>query len=124
MTTEDTFKPYIIEAFWRWCVDNEFTPLIDIQEYLSENIPQNLKDNSEFTLNLHPNSLKNLMFTDKSINFESLFNGKKNNVCVKYEHVSTIYCYENNYGLCFETEQPKKETQKLFLIVNNQDNKD
>lgn len=130
----NTFKPYLINAFYTWTMDIGFTPLIEIN-YSSKNIiPQILKEKETIVFNIHPSSINNLVFGKDSIEFEARFSSTPHNISIYHESIKKIFSKEDGYGLEFnlfdevnknessnlsENLRPIKQKGHLILIKND-----
>lgn len=116
MQYERTFKPYIINAFYTWCMDINLTPLIEIIPNAEHNLPAHVAKNSPVVLNIHPNSVRNLILGKDVLEFQALFSGIAQTITIPYDSVRKIYAREDGYGLEFEVQQhifdPHKNMQK------------
>lgn len=120
MKKEKPFKPYIINAFYNWALEDKKTPYIKVNKNSDNIIPNHLKGNDYIILRLHSDSVYNLVFSTDHINFLAYFNGEAFQLAIPYINIRTIFCKENNYGLNFDIEENIYE-QKLSSINENDD---
>lgn len=111
--------PYLINAFYTWSIDLGFTPLISIKISNKNNLPEYLK-NSEIILNIHPNSVKNMVFGKDSISFEAMFEGEFFPVIISHESIVKILNREDLYGLDLANHVEKFKPK--FTIIKNEEN--
>jgi stringent starvation protein B len=99
MKYRTTFTPYIVNAFYTWCMDMGMTPLVSTYFDNNNMLPDHLKDEDSIILNIHPNAVRNLVFGKDSVEFEALFNQKPFQVVLYYDSIECIYSKEDGYGL-------------------------
>lgn len=133
-TYKNTFKPYLINAFYTWAMDINFTPLIEVSNSSINKIPSNLKDKENIIFNIHPGSIRNLIFGKDCIEFEAKFGGESCNLSIYHKTIKKIFSKEDGYGLEFnvfdelnkseltqddDTLKPIKKLKHLLLIKND-----
>ena len=89
-TYKNTFKPYLINAFYTWAMDINFTPLIEVSNSSINKIPANLKDKENIIFNIHPGSIRNLIFGKDCIEFEAKFGGEAHNLSIYHKTIKKI----------------------------------
>jgi stringent starvation protein B len=99
MKYRTTFTPYIVNAFYTWCMDMGMTPLVSTYFDNNNMLPEHLKDEDNIILNIHPNAVRNLVFGKDSVEFEALFNQQPFQVVLYYDSIECIYSKEDGYGL-------------------------
>lgn len=119
---QQNLKRYLINAFYSWCMDIGYTPLINTKKWSKNILPDYLTYEEEVVFNIHPRSVRNLVFGKDTIEFEALFKGTPAQVILDYESIASIYNYEDDYGLDFEIDEEKIEKKKpnLTLIKNDE----
>lgn len=130
----NNFKPYLINAFYTWAMDINFTPLIEVSSTSKNKIPEMLKDKETIIFNIHPSSVKNLIFGKDFIQFEARFSGESCNLSISHQSIKKIFSKEDGYGLEFnvfdeanklesnlktDTLKPIKQKKHLVLIKND-----
>lgn len=111
---QQTFKPYLINAFYTWSMDIGYTPLITIENWSKNLIPNHLHNQNHTIFNIHPNAVKNLILGKEKIEFEANFSGNIEHIEVYYDSISSIFNKEDNFRLDFEI---KKENNKPNLVL-------
>lgn len=96
-----TLKPYLINAFYTWCMDTGKTPMIVAYSYFKNKIPEHLSQEEYILLNIHPHAVRNLIFSKKCISLEAQFDKVIERVSINYDSISTIYSKEEEEGLEF-----------------------
>ncbi|NCQ52193.1 hypothetical protein GW796_09970 [archaeon] len=121
-----TLKPYLINAFYTWTIDNKTTPLIEVVYDTYNVLPNSVKNDMSVILNIHPDATRNMLLGKSYLQFEALFNGEDFNVCITYESIQKIFNKENGYGLEFtldpnqlKTEYLGKKTTKTIIKRKN-----
>jgi stringent starvation protein B len=98
---KNTFKPYMINAFYAWCMDYSFTPLVIVKKYELNVVPKNIEDNKINIFNIHPSAIKNLVFERNFMCFEAMFSGTPFDVTIFYESISYVQCDGTHYIVNF-----------------------
>jgi len=118
MQYKHSLIPYLINAFYTWSIDLGFTPLISIKSTIRNQLPENLQ-NSEVILNIHPNSVRNMVFGKDTLSFEAMFEGESFPVVVEHESILKIFNREDLYGLDLANNVEKIKPK--FTIVKNEE---
>lgn len=110
MELQNNLRPYLINAFYTWCVDYGFTPLIKVINDDRNTIPSQYKNKDFSIFNVHPKSIRNLIFSKLSIEFQAQFGGEVYQIVIFYETILKIYHKEGASALDFSgTAQNFKE---------------
>lgn len=123
MLFKKTLKPYMLNAFYTWSIDLGFTPLIEVQPYEKNILPNHLI-NQNIILNIHHNATRNLVFGKDKIDFQARFDGNSYDITIYHYSIRKILNKEDKYGLDFDLEleqeeQSKKSKPKLYLVKND-----
>lgn len=110
--------PYLINAFYTWSIDMGFTPLVSLQISKKNNLPEHLM-NAEVILNIHPNSVRNMVFGKDSLSFEAMFEGESFPVIICHDSISKIFNREDLYGL--DLADNIEKIKPKFTIVKNEE---
>lgn len=123
---QHTLKPYLINAFYTWCMDLGYTPLFSVTKWHSNVLPNHLLNDPSITFNIHPNAIRNLVFGKDKVEFEALFNTYTFQIIIDYKSITSIYNKEEQSGLDFEmiieeqsTEQNSNKKSHLTLVHTN-----
>lgn len=131
MDNNKTLKPYLIDAFYKWALAHNTTPLIEVVEDYYNQLPLHIKKQNLIVLNIHPDATHGLTMGKSFIEFEAIFNGDNFKVQISYDSVQKIFIKEDGYGLEFTVEQEKikhpyrterkapLEKRHLKLVKNN-----
>lgn len=119
---QHSLKPYLINAFYTWSMDIGYTPLLTVQEWADNIIPEHLAKESHIIFNIHPTAVKNLIFGKNVLEFDAMFAGVPHHVALYYKSIFSIYNKEDSYGLEFEVIMEKKEPKKPNLILIKNEN--
>ncbi|CAG7856657.1 hypothetical protein MCAMS1_01223 [biofilm metagenome] len=99
----DSLKPYLIRAVYDWIVDNELTPhLLVNADNNNGSLPSDYIEDGKILLNIRPQAVEALSLGNKSIEFNTRFNGKSTPIEVNVTAVMAIYAKENGKGLVFD----------------------
>ncbi len=113
MENNKTLKPYLVEAFYKWSLAHNLTPLIEVAEDYYNLLPNNVKKQNIAILNIHPEATHDLIIGKQFIEFEALFNGESFNVKISYESIQKVFVKEDGYGLEFSVDINKIKTPYL-----------
>lgn len=125
----ETLKPYLINAFYSWCMDIGYTPLISVIKWNENILPDHLSHENDITFNIHPKAVRNLIFSKDTIEFEAMFDGQAFQITIHHKSLSSIHTSEGEHGLNFdineiieEQEESLKKKPQLVVIKNEIDN--
>lgn len=113
MNNNKTLKPYLINAFYTWTIDNATTPLIEVVYDIYNELPKSVKYESVLVLNIHPDATKNIILGKSDLEFEAMFSGEESKVKITYESIQKIFTKEDGYGLEFTVDYDKLKTNYL-----------
>lgn len=118
-----TLKPYLINAFYNWCMDMGYTPMLKIHKYSKNKIPEHLIKIDELNFNIHADAVRNFIFSKNKIEFEAMFGNDPHFVSLDYNSISKIFNRETNDYLDFEisSEVTEQEKKPKFTIIKNDD---
>lgn len=111
-----TLKPYLINAFYSWCMDTGKTPMIVAYSCYKNKIPQDLSNEEYILLNIHPHAVRNLVFSKNNISLDAQFNQNIETVVISYDSISTIYSKEEEEGLEFPLEE--EDFKPKLTVIN------
>ena len=112
---KNTLKPYIINAFYSWCMDYQFVPLILVSKDDSNILPGHIENLDFNTFNIHPRSIKNLIFEKNYMIFFAMFDRNEFEVKINYDAISSIFVDQMDYKIDFMDlfENYEKVSEKL-----------
>lgn len=90
-------KPYLLEAFYRWMVDNDGTPLLVVPKPTPDavhGVPASVLS-EPLVLNIAPMAVRNLDIGDKAVTFETRFAGQATSVYLKLRAIEAILMRED-----------------------------
>ena len=101
-----TRRPYLIEAIYKWIIDNNLTPnlLVNAKTKDTKVPPAHIEKNGTIILNIAPAAIRNLNFGLQNITFNAAFPGLKADIHLPIESIKAIYAAENGQGLIFDAE--------------------
>lgn len=126
MNNSKTFKPYIIHSFYTWALENYRTPHICIESYMVTINPPYSYESPYLTLKMHPDSIRNLIFSIDTLYFTTFFNGLPYAMEIPYSSIRKIFCKDTKYGFDFDSEDriiEQKGISKTILSVIEGGNK-
>lgn len=98
-------KPYIVRALHEWALDQGMTPQIVANANLDNvNVPMQYVNNGRIVLNVHPDSVRELVLENSHISFYARFSGKPHLIYLPMDCVMAIFARENGQGIAFPTE--------------------
>ena len=97
-------KPYLLRAIHQWCVDQGFTPYVNVVVGPGTHVPQQHVKDGQIVLNIGPEATQRLQLGDEEITFQARFNGAVFPVVVPVGAVAAIYARENGQGMAFEVD--------------------
>lgn len=97
-------KPYLIRAIYEWCVDQGFTPHIQVHAGPAARVPKDYVRDGQIVFNIGMDATHQLELSNEDITFQARFNGKAFPVRVPTAYVMAIYARENGQGMAFEVE--------------------
>lgn len=107
MTTST--KPYLIRAIHEWCVDQGFTPHLQVVVDARSRVPREYVRDGQIVLNVGMSATNNLVLGNEDIQFQARFNGAVFSVRVPVDAVAAIYARENGQGMAFEMVSPSED---------------
>ena len=98
-------KPYLLRAIFDWCVDQGFTPHLQVRADNSARVPREYVRDGQIVLNIGPEATHQLQIGNEEITFQARFNGAPFPVRVPVQRVMAIYARENGQGMGFELDE-------------------
>jgi len=99
-------KPYLIRAFYEWIIDNNCTPYIVLNTKIPEvDVPPQLIQDDKITLNISPQSIRDLQINNDNLYFRARFSGVEQWIHSPIQATLAIYAAENGEGIAFEEEE-------------------
>jgi stringent starvation protein B len=104
-------KPYLIRAIHEWCLDQGFTPYLQVTVDSRSRVPMGHVRDGQIVLNVGSTATNQLTLGNEEIQFQARFNGAVFSVLVPVDAVAAIYARENGQGMAFDVErQDSKST--------------
>jgi stringent starvation protein B len=97
-------KPYLLRAIFDWCVDQGFTPHLQVRADASARVPREYVRDGQIVLNVGPEATHQLQIGNEEITFQARFNGSPFPVKVPVGCIMAIYARENGQGMSFEAD--------------------
>ncbi len=101
-------KPYLMRALYEWCVDNGFTPYLQVVVDKNTIVPKEFIKDGEIVLNVGPLASNKLKIGNEHIEFQARFGGVARDLYVPITAVAAIYAKENGQGMSFEIEHERR----------------
>ena len=100
-------KPYLIRAIHEWCLDQGFTPYLQVVVDERARVPREHVRDGQIVLNVGSGATSQLKLGNEEIQFKARFGGAVFSVQVPVDSVAAIYARENGQGMAFDVE-PKR----------------
>ena len=104
MTKPVTTKPYLIRAIHEWCLEQGYTPYLNVAVDASTRVPHEFVKDGQIVLNLSPEATHQLVLGNEVITFSARFSGVAQSLFVPLGAVAAIYARENGQGMAFDVE--------------------
>ncbi|HEY6897536.1 MAG TPA: ClpXP protease specificity-enhancing factor [Rhodocyclaceae bacterium] len=95
-------KPYLLRAIYEWCVDQGFTPYLQVAVDARTRVPREHVRDGQIVLNVSPEATSQLLIGNDEISFQARFNGSAFPILIPVDTVAAIYARENGQGMAFE----------------------
>jgi stringent starvation protein B len=106
-------RPYLLQAFYDWIVDNGCTPYVVVDAYIDGvNVPQNYVSDGQIVLNVAPRAVTAFHMDREGIAFNTRFGGVPTDIYVPVRAITGIYARENGQGMVFQPESPEPTPPK------------
>ncbi|MCD8339636.1 MAG: ClpXP protease specificity-enhancing factor SspB [Burkholderiales bacterium] len=112
-----SLKPYFLRAFYEWCCDNNYTPLIVVDATKNKDklqVPREYVIDGQIAFSLDPEAVKDLEMENDHVSFDATFHGVGEHVYVPFKNIKIIFADELKQGLPMEIEEtpPKAKPQE------------
>ncbi|WP_197702539.1 ClpXP protease specificity-enhancing factor [Candidatus Nitrosoglobus terrae] len=98
-------RPYLIRALYQWIIDNGLTPYLLVDAtVIGVEVPHQHVSNGKITLNIHPNSIRDLSLENDWFSFSARFSGISHQILFPAQATLAIYAKENGQGMKFNEE--------------------
>lgn len=95
-------KPYLLRAIYEWCVDQGFTPYLQVAVDMRTRVPMQYVKDGQIVLNIGPAATQNILMGNEEVTFQARFNGAVFSILAPVDRVAAIYARENGQGMGFE----------------------
>ena len=103
-------KPYLIRAIHEWCLDQGFTPYLQVTVDSRCQVPRGHVKDGQIVLNVGAAATNQMALGNDDIQFQARFNGAVFSVFVPIDCVAAIYARENGHGMAFDVSDVAKES--------------
>lgn len=98
-------RPYLLQAYYDWLMDNELTPHVVVDAYVpGTQVPQQYVKDGQIVLNITSSAVANLQIGHEYIEFNARFGGVPQQVVLPMAAILAIYARENGAGTVFDLE--------------------
>ncbi|MCG9697514.1 ClpXP protease specificity-enhancing factor [Shewanella sp. Isolate11] len=99
-------RPYLLQAYYDWLMDNELTPHVVVDAYVpGTQVPQQYVKDGQIVLNITSSAVGNLQIGHDFIEFNARFGGVPQQVVLPMAAIVAIYARENGAGTVFDQEE-------------------
>ena len=105
-----TTKPYLIRAIHEWCLEQGYTPYLNVTVDAATRVPREFVKDGQIVLNLSPEATHQLVLGNEMITFSARFSGVAQSLLVPVGAVAAVYARENGQGMAFDVEPSTEET--------------
>ena len=99
-------RPYLLNAFYHWILDNELTPYIVVHADLSGvQVPAQVVTDGQVVLNIAPSAVQSFLMNGDSVSFSARFGGVPYEIYIPIYAISAIYAKENGAGTMFPEDE-------------------
>lgn len=102
-------KPYLMRAIHEWCLDQGFTPYLQVAVDERCRVPREHVRDGQIVLNTSMSATNQLVLGNDEITFQARFSGAVFSVLVPVDCVVAIYARENGQGMAFDAPTPDAE---------------
>jgi stringent starvation protein B len=95
-------KPYLIRAIHEWCLDQGFTPYLQVAVDHRCRVPRDHVRDGQIVLNVGATATSQLLLGNDEIEFKARFSGQVFGISVPIDAVAAIYARENGQGMAFD----------------------
>lgn len=109
-----SLTPYLMRAFYEWCVDNAFTPQILVvaeDQDTDVQVPRDFVSDGKIALNIGPTACGSLEIENDSVHFDARFSGQLEHIWIPIGNIVAIYARENGACIPFELERAVKAAE-------------
>ena len=122
--TGNTIKPYLLQAFYTWCIDYAATPMVEVNKDSRHHLPAHLTQEEILRFDINPNAINNFVFGKEGMSFEARFGSIGEKVFLHYHVVTKIFAKETGEGLNFSTFLVNNTTEENATDKNATDKTD
>ncbi|BAJ00464.1 ClpXP protease specificity-enhancing factor [Shewanella violacea] len=102
-------RPYLLQAYYDWLMDNDLTPHVVVDAYVpGTQVPQQYVKDGQIVLNITSTAVSNLQIGHDFIEFNARFGGVPQQVVLPMAAIVAIYARENGAGTVFDMEDAYK----------------
>jgi stringent starvation protein B len=95
-------QPYFLRALYEWCVDNGYTPYLNVRVDARSRVPQGFVKDGQIVLNVGPSAVRNLHMDNDWVTFSARFGGVPHSIEFPVGNVIAIYARETGEGMAFQ----------------------
>ncbi len=93
----------LARATYEWALEEGLTPLVMVDVTVSGvEVPMVYAKEGKIVLNIHPNSVRDLVMDHGCLLFSARFSGRSMNITLPLESVLAVYARENGQGVVFQ----------------------
>ncbi len=97
----NSIKPYLIRSIYDWCIDNDFTPFLLVENCSGLDTHDKYIRNGEIIFNIGAKAVLDLMINNDIVCFVARFNGISKEIKIPINIIKGIFAKEVNQGIEF-----------------------
>lgn len=98
-------RPYLLQAYFQWLLDNQLTPHLVVDATVSgTQVPVQYVKDGQIVLNVAPSAVGNLQMGNEYVEFSARFGGVPQQLILPMQAIVAIYARENGAGTVFDME--------------------
>lgn len=101
----DSTRPYLLRAIYEWCIDQGYTPFLDVRVDRRTRVPPQHVRDGRIVLNIGADAAHALVMGNECITLAARFGGVAQELSIPVDRVAAIYARENGQGMAFEVSE-------------------
>ena len=98
-------RPYLLQAYFQWLLDNQLTPHLVVDATVpGTQVPVQYVKDGQIVLNVAPSAVGNLQMGNEYVEFSARFGGVPQQLILPMQAIVAIYARENGAGTVFDME--------------------
>lgn len=107
----DSTRPYLLRAIYEWCIDQGYTPFLNVQVDRRTRVPPQHVRDGQIVLNIGAEAAHALTIGNERITLAARFGGVAQELSIPVDRVAAIYARENGQGMAFEVSEAPEASE-------------